>query len=247
MRAATEAQWAWSERQTGQRVKQLRSDGGPEYSSNEFKEWLTQHGIRHEKSAPDNQWQNGIAERAHRSLMEMALSMLTNANMARRWWAEAVRTVAFIQNRVLHTSTGSKTPLELLTGRKPTLANMKVFGCIAYNMVKDPTKRDKLAPKATKCVMLGYCEDTKAYKLYDLPVETQKVTSGVHVTFSESEFANGPRDIDHQLIIDDDEDEEPASPPVEGTPRHNPSVQQAIAHSRHDTTTLLHTLQYSED
>ncbi len=57
-------------------------------------------------------------------------------------------------------------------------------------MVKNPTKRDKLADKATKCVFLGYCDSMKAYKLFDL--EEQKVTSDIHVTFIEDEFLYPP-------------------------------------------------------
>ncbi|KAH9106592.1 hypothetical protein AeMF1_017847, partial [Aphanomyces euteiches] len=93
---------AWSKTQTGNQVKVFRSDGGFEYSSNDFEETLEKHGIHHESSVPDNQWQNGMAERAHRSLMEMAMAMLAHAGLAKRWWAEAVNTAAFIQNRVIH-------------------------------------------------------------------------------------------------------------------------------------------------
>jgi hypothetical protein len=41
---------------------------------------------------------------------------------------------------------------------------MREFGCIAYAMVEDE-KRGKLDVKGTKCLFLGYCEGTKAYRL----------------------------------------------------------------------------------
>ncbi|KAH9097556.1 hypothetical protein Ae201684P_001034 [Aphanomyces euteiches] len=55
-----------------------------------------------------------------------------------------------------------------VTGDRSKLDKLRVFGCIAYNMVKDPTRRNKLAPKSTKCVFMGYAEHQKAWKLYDL-------------------------------------------------------------------------------
>ncbi|KAF0708817.1 hypothetical protein AaE_013080 [Aphanomyces astaci] len=197
---------AWSERQTGRMVKQLRTDGGSEYASNDFRDWLKGQGIHHERSQPDNQWQNGIAERSHRTVMEMAMSMMARSGLARRWWGEAVNTAIFIQNRIVHNTKDSMTPIEEMTGHKPNLANLKVFGCVAYNMIKDPSKREKLAPKAHKCVFIGYAEDIKAYRLYDL--EDEKVTTGVHVTFHENEFLHPPIPIDSYLMRDNDSDDD---------------------------------------
>ncbi|KAH9079902.1 hypothetical protein Ae201684P_007611 [Aphanomyces euteiches] len=224
---------AWSQTQTGNKVKVFRSDGGAEYSSADFEAELKRHGIHHESSTPDNQWQNGMAERAHRSLMEMAMAMLAHAGLARRWWAEAVNTAGFIQNRVVHGHKATATPIHALTGHRAKLDKLRVFGCVAYNMVKDPTRRDKLAPKATKCVFMGCAEHQRAWKLYDL--ESNKMTTGVHVTFCEDEFLGDRSKLDDYLVTTDDSDDEedegiitqstsqPAPPivePTDSTPRY---------------------------
>ncbi|KAH9115866.1 hypothetical protein LEN26_012952 [Aphanomyces euteiches] len=194
---------AFSERQTGRKVKVFRSDDGPEYKSGEFEGWLKAHGIKHERSAADNQSQNGVAERAHRTLMEMALATLIHARLHKQWWAEAINTAAFILNRVLHTNKSVKTPFELFSGHVPTLKNMRVFGCECFNMVRNPEKRNKLDPKATLCIMMGYSEDMKAYKLYD--VENKKMTHGVHVKFLEDDFF-GAATLPQSVVDDDDDD-----------------------------------------
>ena len=75
---------AWSQRQTGRPVKTFRSDNGSEFTSTAFNSWLATQGITHETSTADAQWQNGLAERAHRTIMKMALSMLHHSGMARR-------------------------------------------------------------------------------------------------------------------------------------------------------------------
>src|SRR5579875_3683115 len=56
------------------------------------------------------------------------------------------------------------TPEEAWSGKRPTITHMRVFGCIAYAKVRD-AKRTKLDAKGTKCLFLGYCEGTKAYRL----------------------------------------------------------------------------------
>ncbi|CAK4169949.1 unnamed protein product [Aphanomyces euteiches] len=73
-------------------------------------------------------------------------------------------------------------------------------------MVQAPEKRNKLAPKATLCMVLGYMENMKAYKLYD--VERHFVTHGVHATFLEDEYFVEPA-LSATIEYDDDyEDEE---------------------------------------
>ena len=49
-------------------------------------------------------------------------------------------------------------------GKKPCIAHMRVFRCIAYVMMPNG-HRDKLDAKGTKCLFLGYGKSTKAYRL----------------------------------------------------------------------------------
>ena len=53
---------ALAEKQTGKRVKALRSDNGGEYTSKAFECYLKDQGIQHQRSAPYTPEQNGIAE-----------------------------------------------------------------------------------------------------------------------------------------------------------------------------------------
>jgi hypothetical protein len=197
--------------------------------STEFENWLKSKGINQECSTADNQWQNGIAERAHRTITEMAQAMRVHANMARRWWAEAAHTAVFIQNRLLNSADDEITPQERMTGRRPTLSNMRVFGCVCYNMIKAPEKRNKLASKASKCVLLGYSEQKKAYKLYD--IEEQKVITSVQVTFSEKEFLEPANYHETRILVDDDDDENESSRPAKRTAWSNANFDDKDTHS----------------
>ncbi|CAK9827078.1 Retrovirus-related Pol polyprotein from transposon TNT 1-94, partial [Anthophora retusa] len=60
------------ENYTGRRIKVLRTDNGKEYVSNAFKNFLKEEGISRQLSVEYAPQQNGIAERANRTLVEMA-------------------------------------------------------------------------------------------------------------------------------------------------------------------------------
>ena len=60
-----------------------------------------------------------------------------------------------------------KTPYEAWHGTKPSVDHLRVFGCDSYAHVpKD--ERGKFDTKARKCILLGYGEETKDYRLYDV-------------------------------------------------------------------------------
>ena len=74
---------------------------------------------------------NGIAERVNRTMVEAALSMLIQANLPSCLWPFALKHGIHVRNRVPHSATG-KTPYLVMTGHKPSLKHIRVFGCAAY-------------------------------------------------------------------------------------------------------------------
>ena len=85
--------------QLGYQVRSLRSDNGGEYVSQEFESYLKERGIKHETTSPHSPQQNGVAERKNRTLCEAARSMLNHAGLPTSYWAEAVSTANYCQNR----------------------------------------------------------------------------------------------------------------------------------------------------
>nr|GEX52667.1 retrovirus-related Pol polyprotein from transposon TNT 1-94 [Tanacetum cinerariifolium] len=71
----------------------------------------------------------GIAERKNRTLIEAARTLLADLLLLIPFWAEAVNTAGYDQNRVLVTKPHNKTPYELLHGRLPSIGFMRPFGC----------------------------------------------------------------------------------------------------------------------
>nr|GEU60047.1 hypothetical protein [Tanacetum cinerariifolium] len=85
--------------------------------------------INREFSVTRTPQQNGITERKNMTLIEAARTMLADSLLPIPFWAEAVNTACYVQNRVLVTKPHNKTPYELLLGRTPSIGFMRPFGC----------------------------------------------------------------------------------------------------------------------
>ncbi|GJY85241.1 putative ribonuclease H-like domain-containing protein [Tanacetum coccineum] len=66
--------------------------------------------------------------RKNRTLIEAARTMLADSKLPTTFWAKAVSTACYVQNRVLIVKPHNKTPYELFRGFKPTTGFMKPFG-----------------------------------------------------------------------------------------------------------------------
>ena len=88
------------ETETGRKIKCLRWDGGKEYFSGQFNDYLQQMGIQREFSCRYTPEQNGVAKRKNQSVVEAAREMLEEKSMPKFYWAEAVQTAVYIQNRI---------------------------------------------------------------------------------------------------------------------------------------------------
>ena len=154
------------EKSSGKKLKTLRTDNGGEYTSAEFESYLRSEGVRHECTVPKTPEQNGVAERMNRTLVESVRSMLANAKLPRKFWAEVLSTAAYLRNRSPTKAVQGMTPVEAWTGERPDVSHLRAFGCAAYaHVAKD--ERRKLDSKSRRCVFLGYCTETKGYRLYD--------------------------------------------------------------------------------
>ena len=198
------------EKQSKYKLKTLRTDNGGEYTSKRFEQYLKAEGIRHEKTIPKTPEQNGVSERLNRTLVEGARSMLLDAKLAKSYWAEAVNTAVYLKNRCPTKAVKGKTPYEAWYGKKPNVEHLRVFGCTAYAHVpKD--ERGKFDSKARKCVLLGYDELIKGYRL--LEVKSKRILHCRDVRFHEQpdepeDTPTDSRDTDIMILNDGEEQTE---------------------------------------
>ncbi|KAI3739156.1 hypothetical protein L2E82_29553 [Cichorium intybus] len=151
-----------AENQLGRKIKMLRSDRGGEYLSIEFLDYLKECGIVSQLSPPRTPQLNGVAERRNRTLLDMVRSMMSRASLPIHFWGYALETAAHILNLV-PTKKVAKTPHEMWTGKVPSLAHIKVWGCEAF--VRRDTS-DKLAERSERCYFIGYPKQSFGYLFY---------------------------------------------------------------------------------
>ena len=127
--------------ESGERIVVLKTDGGGEYRSREFAQYLLKHQIEHEVTVPDSPEMNGLAERINRTILEKAKCMCAHAELPRSFWAEAASTATYVYNRLPNTPLKGKSLYEVWYSRKPDLSNLMVFGCVAYALVPVAKRR----------------------------------------------------------------------------------------------------------
>ena len=191
------------ENQLNKMIKTIRSDRGGEYygkydSSGEqrpgpFAKFLEECGIVPQYTMPGSPSMKGVAERRNITLKDMVRSMISYSNLPISLWGEALKTAAYILNRV-PTKATAKTPYELWTGKKPSLKHLHIWGCPAEARPYRPHEK-KLDSRTISCYFIGYSERSEGYKFYD-PTTKSIFETGNARFFEDVEFDGGDKDRD---------------------------------------------------
>ena len=164
--------------QDGRRIKSIRTDGGGEYLK-QMAALCQEHGIHHEETAPYTPHQNGVAERANRTICERIRSIIAETGLPKALWAEIARTVVYLKNRSPTRSLKDKTPYEALYGDKPDLSHLIAVGTKAMPHIPK-SKNQKLDSRAGEGIMVGY-GGSNQYRIWS-PVDN-KVTVTAYADF----------------------------------------------------------------
>lgn len=170
------------ERQSGKKVKRIRSDNGSEYVCSKLQDFFDEKGIKHERSAPYTPQQNGLAERTNRILIEKARCMMAGMNLPARFWAEAVATATYLKNVTPTATLNWITPHEAYYDHTPVVSHLKVFGCKAQVFIP-PSRRGKWEVTSEDSIFIGYTDTTRIFRFYSL--SRKKVFTSAHARFYE--------------------------------------------------------------
>ncbi|UYV71448.1 hypothetical protein LAZ67_8003257 [Cordylochernes scorpioides] len=181
----------YAEKQTGKRLKCIRSDNAPEYLSKEFKDYLEGEGIGRQLSVEYTPQQNGVAERANRTLLDMTRCFMIEGDLPETLWAELIHTSTFIRNRCPRNN-DCKTPHELFTKRKPVVSHLKIIGSKSFAVNNRPN-RSKFAPRSEEYKLIGYFTESKAYRLWK--PGTRTIIKSRDVRFIEPELSRIRNDV----------------------------------------------------
>ncbi|KAI3779341.1 hypothetical protein L2E82_09042 [Cichorium intybus] len=164
------------------KVRTVHSDNGSEFKNQILDGFLKTKGISHNFSAPYTPQLNGVVERRNRSLCEAARTMLNFANLPMYFWAEAISTTCFTQNRSYIHKRFHITPYKVLNRRKPNVKFLHIFGCGCFilNLKDHLTKFDD---KSEEGIFLGYSQDSKAYRVMNK--RTRKIEETFNLRFDD--------------------------------------------------------------
>ena len=154
-------------------LKCLRTDNGLEFCSREFDVFCLEKGIKRHRTVPLNPQQNGVAERANRTILERVRSMLLASGMEKKFWAETAATAVKLMNMCPSSSIGGDNPDFKWYGEFGNYSHLRIFGCKAYSHLK----KSKLDARALRCVMLGYQPRVKGYRLWCVEPGNHKIIS----------------------------------------------------------------------
>jgi len=157
---------ATAENQLDAKIKELQDDKGGEYMSNEFIKFTDSCGIHRRHTTRNRPQQNGVAERANRTMGDDISAMLYEAQLPPSLWGEALATQIHVWNRLPTSSLKGMTPYEDWFNRKPDISHLRVWGCLAYVFIQKD-KRRSLQPHMEKCVFMGYTSGYKGWKFYN--------------------------------------------------------------------------------
>ncbi|GJU18712.1 putative reverse transcriptase domain-containing protein [Tanacetum coccineum] len=160
----------------------VRTDRGTEFLNKTLHAYFKEEGIEHQTSTPRTPEQNGVVKRRNRTLVEAARTMLSASKLPLSFWAEAVATACYTQNRSIIISTHGKTAYHIINDRKPSIKHLHIFGCICY-ITRDGENLDKMKEKGDPCVMVGYSTQSKGYRVYNK--RTRLIVESIHIKFDE--------------------------------------------------------------
>ncbi|POW08045.1 hypothetical protein PSTT_07776 [Puccinia striiformis] len=173
-------------KQTGCTIKKLVSDGGGEFCNNTLEQLLEDEGIRHNVSPPYTPQNNGLAERANRTILDMTRCLMLQANLSPEWWGEAVKTATATTNCLPSLSKSRKSPIELFFNTTPNLNLFRPFGCRVWAVKPKQFRDNKFGSNSWEGVLLGYGNDYSSYKIFCC--EDRQIRIVKHAHFDETTF-----------------------------------------------------------
>ena len=171
------------EKQTGKKIKYLRTNNGLEYRDKEFIRFCELKGITRHFTVKGTPQQNRVAERMNRTLEEIAKCMRLNTALLKVFQPKTINTTSFIINRSPSSAIDFKILEEVWSSRPIYYSSLKFFGCPSYMHVQsgEPFKLDS---KSRKCIFLALEKCVKGYWLWD-PISKKMVTNK-YIIFDEA-------------------------------------------------------------
>ena len=173
------------ENQFSFKIKTFRSDGGVEFTSNDFRSYLSQHVLLIISLSLIHLSKMVLLKKKHRHIIETTVTLLSQASMPYPYWTFVAQIAVNLINMLPTSVLGWKSPWSKLYFSPPDLTQLKIFGCACYPNLR-PYTAHKLEPRTKECIFIGYPTSSKGY--FCLDHQKNHVYTSRHVIFNESKF-----------------------------------------------------------
>jgi hypothetical protein len=197
-------------------ILRLRADNGGEFIIHDMKRQWEDIGTWLQLSVAYAHNQNGVVERTIRTIVEHAVSILSDANLPDYLWYEICLTITFLGNLATHSHLQNKDdasapiPIQAFTGKKPNLSYLRVIGSKAHVLVPKEVREHKFKPRAVIGRLVGY-DGVNQYRMW-VP-EMNAIVWGRNITLEEDDVVYekvGQFEVDEEglgrLILTDPEE-----------------------------------------
>ncbi|CAI7927173.1 unnamed protein product [Closterium sp. NIES-54] len=135
-----------AQRESGHKVKVIRTDNGGEFIGADFEAVLKKKGIQHQLTVPYNPQQNGVAECFNRTLQEGARTLLGRAGLPDPFRVTALRQVALVKNMVLATVGDKQLIWDLTSQQLIVSSDVKFLESLYYKEWKQQQQKIRTTP-----------------------------------------------------------------------------------------------------
>ncbi|GKD24417.1 retrovirus-related pol polyprotein from transposon TNT 1-94, partial [Tanacetum coccineum] len=121
---------------------------GTEFLNKTLHAFFKEEEIEHQTFTPRTLEQNDVVERRNRTLVEAGRTMLSASKLPLFFWAEAIATACYTQNRSIIILIHEKTAYHIINDGKPSIKHLYIFGCTCY-LTRDGTSSVNNSPSPT--------------------------------------------------------------------------------------------------
>nr|GFC20490.1 retrovirus-related Pol polyprotein from transposon TNT 1-94 [Tanacetum cinerariifolium] len=163
-------------------VRVVRTDKGTEFLNQTLHAFFVAEGIFHQTFVARTPEQNGVVERRNHTLVKAARTMLSAAKVPLFFWAKAIATTCFTQNRYLVIPCHEITPYHIINDWKPLVKFFHIFSSLCY-IVRYGENLGKMKEKGDECIFVGYSTQSRAYRVFNK--RTKVIMESIYVNFDE--------------------------------------------------------------
>lgn len=142
------------------------------------------HGIIYQHSCVTTPQQNGVVERKHRHLLDVARALRFQADLPLSFGGECVLTATYLINKLPTPILKYKSPHQILLGSPPSYSSLRVFGCLYF--AKNMNIQHKFDKRSKPGIFVGYLFNEKGHHIYDM--KTRQIYVSRNAQFHENVF-----------------------------------------------------------